>query len=171
METNIDDFFVPEGDDHPALIAARVMRYPEHQHLIDNEIDIEWLMRRPELVKGGKVVLGTVHEPNVQGSLRDVFKWMLEKTLGRLPRFLIVLDWEFWSQADDATKEILVFHELAHISQRHDKYGAPRFDKDGQPVYGLTEHDVNEFTSVVARYGAWNEDIQNFLEAARRHGE
>lgn len=158
---------LPDPGNHPAIIAERVMRTPEHRHLVDNEIEIDWLMRTGEKIKGGRQVLGSVHEPTCQGEFRDLFQWMLESLLGRLPRFLVILDEAYWLQASPRAREILVFHELAHIQHKLDRYGAPRFDKDGLPVYGLNGHDVEEFTSVVARYGAHNNELATFIDAAR----
>lgn len=158
---------LPDPGDHPATIAARVMQMPEHVHLVENEIDIDWIMRVDEKVKHGRLVLGSVHEPTVQGEFRDMFEWLLKRLLGRLPKFLIVLDDAYWRQATPLQREILVFHELAHIRQKLDRYGSPRFDKDGLPVYGIHGHDVEEFTSVVARYGTWNDELRAFVAAAR----
>lgn len=171
--TDPEDFApyrLPDPENHPEVIAARVLRMPEHRHLVDNEIDLGWLMRTGEKVKGGRQVLGSVHEPTCQGEFRDLFQWMLQGLLGRLPRFLVVLDEQYWAQATDLQREILVFHELSHIRQKVDRYGAPRFDKDGRPVYGLHGHDVEEFTQVVARYGAWHDDIRAFVAAANEAG-
>lgn len=162
-------YSLPDPDGHPGEIAARVMRMPEHQHLRDNEIDIDWLMRNDEKIKQGRAILGTVYEPTVQGELKDLFEFMLERLLGRVPKFLVILDTQYWRKATDLQREILVFHELSHIRQKLDRYGAPRFDKDGVPVYGLQGHDVEEFTQVVARYGAWNDEIREFVAAAQRH--
>jgi hypothetical protein len=158
---------LPDAATHPAIIAERVMRMPEHQHLVDNEIEIDWLMRTGEKIKGGRRVLGSVHEPACQGEFKDLFQWMLERLLGRLPRFLVILDLEFWEASTAEAREILIFHELCHIKQKLDRYGAPRFDKDGLPVYGLKNHDVEEFTSVVARYGAHTPELAQFVDAAR----
>lgn len=167
---DVAPYKLPDPQHHPAVIAERVMRMPEHQHLNDNEIEIDWLMRTFEKTKGGRTVLGSVHEPTCQGEMAPLFEWMLERLLGDLPRFLVILDEEYWELADDRAREILVFHELCHIRQKLDKYGAPRFDKDGLPVYGLHGHDVEEFTSVVARYGAHNPDLEQFIKAANAAG-
>ena len=158
---------LPDAATHPAIIAERVMRMPEHQHLVDNEIEIDWLMRTGEKIKGGRRVLGSVHEPACQGEFKDLFQWMLERLLGRLPRFLVVLDLAYWEASTAEARQILIFHELCHIKQKLDRYGAPRLDKDGLPVYGLVGHDVEEFTSVVARYGAHTPELAQFVDAAR----
>lgn len=157
---------LPDSDTHPAIIAARLMELAEHSHLVDNDIEIDWLMRTDAKVKQGRLVLGTVYMPTVQGELRDMFEWMLSSLLGRLPQFLIVLDMENWQQASARSREILVFHELCHIKQKLDRFGAPRFDKDGRPAYGLNAHSVEEFTEVVARYGAYTDELVAFIDAA-----
>lgn len=162
----IEAYCLPDEDTHPAIIAERVLQMPEHAHLRDGEACIDWLMRTGEKRKGGRTVLGTAYMPTVQGELRDMFEWMLQRLLGRMPDFLIVLDRDFWRQASPAVREILVFHELSHCVHAEDKYGAPRFTREGLPIWGLKGHDVEEFTATVARYGAWNEDIRAFVAAA-----
>ena len=167
---DIAPYSLPDPDNHPATIAARVMRMPEHLHLVDNDIEVDYVMRNTEKVRGGRIVLGSVHEPTCQGEMAPLFEWMLERLLGKLPRFLVILDAEYWEQADARAREILIFHELCHIRQKLDRYGSPRFDKDGLPVYGLHGHDVEEFTAVVGRYGAHNPDIDRFIKAATAAG-
>lgn len=169
MQDEIAPYSLPTADNHPATIAERVMRMPEHQHLVDNEIDVDWLMRNFEKVKGGRIVLGSVHEPTCNGELAPMFEWMVERLFGRLPRFLVILDAEYWAAATDLQREILIFHELCHIQQKLDKFGAPRFDKDGLPVYGLKSHDVEEFSATVYRYGAYSEEIKTFVDACNNH--
>ena len=158
-------YTLPDADTHPAIIAERVLQMPEHSHLVEGEATIDWLMRTDEKRKGGKLVLGSAHMPTVQGDLRDMFEWMLGNLFGRMPDFLIILDREFWRQAPPSVREILVFHELSHCVHAKDRYGAPRFTRDGLPIWGMAAHDVEEFTATVARYGAWNQDIRLFVEA------
>lgn len=163
-------FIVPEGADHPAIIAERVLDLPEHSHLREGEAEIEWLFRTYPKVSAGRQVLGTCYLPAVQGQLKEFFLWMLERQFGRIPHFLIVIDKAYWDEASPRAREILVYHELCHAVQAVDKFDAPRFDKDGRPVWALRGHDVEEFTSVVQRYGAWNADIQHFVTAANTSG-
>jgi hypothetical protein len=163
-------FVVPEGDDHPAIIADRLLDLPEHSHLREGEAEIEWLLRTNPKVQGGRQILGTCYLPSVQGQLKDFFMWMVERQFGRIPHFLIVLDKGYWDQSGPRAREILVYHELCHAKQAVDQYDAPKFDKDGRAVWALRGHDVEEFTSVVERYGAWNADIQHFVSAANTSG-
>lgn len=165
---DFDLFRLPEPDDGLEPIVDRVLGMYEHAHLVENEIDLAFLFRCEEKMMGGRQILGTVYEPKVQGGLKDVFEWMIRRLLGRLPRFLVVLDEAYWAECGERNREILVFHELTHCQQKNDRYGAPRFDLDGRPVYGLMAHDVEEFTSVVRRYGVWNDGLREFIEAARQ---
>lgn len=174
MKADEDDiaasYRLPDEAWHPAILAARVLLMPEHVHLTEGDATIDWLMRVEPKRKGGRWVLGTACQPKVNGELSPMFDWLVTRLFGRMPDFLIVLDLGYWMDATPEQREILVFHELAHCVQKEDAFGAPKFDKDGHPVWGLKGHDVEEFTSVVARYGAWNEDIRRFVAAAAEHG-
>lgn len=166
MDEEFDLFRLPGPEDGLDPVVNRVLGMAEHRHLVEHEVDLAFLFRCEEKIVGGKQVLGTVYEPTVQGALRDVFEWMIKRILGRLPRFLVVLDAGYWAECGAQRREILVFHELSHVKQKVDKYGTPRFDSDGNPVFGLRAHDIEEFTDVVARYGQWNDDIRAFVRAA-----
>lgn len=171
--TDPDDlppFTLPPGHRHPASIAASLMRTAEHRHLAENEISIGYLMRSVGKEKGGKLELGSVHDVKhmAQGAFKELFAQLLEGMLGELPQFVMVLDAGFWATASDRDAEALVWHELCHVKQATDRYGAPRFDMDGRPVYKLREHDVAAFNSEVARYGTWSPDLRDFVAAAQR---
>lgn len=162
----VEPFVVPEGDLHPALIAEPLLLLHEHQHLKDGEARIDWLLRTDAKIKGGRQVLGTAHMPSVQGELKDCFEWMLINLLGRMPDFLIILDRAYWLDSPPIAREILVYHELKHCTQKVDGFGTPRFHRDGTPMWGLIGHDVEEFSATVRRYGAYSDEIQKFIEAA-----
>lgn len=162
-------FIVPESNpDHPAVIAERLMQLPEHSHLQD--ASIEWLFCTTPKIKMGRRTLGTCYMPTVTGGLRDFFVWMVERLFGHFPDFLIVIDHDYWQSVGPFLREVLVYHEMCHAVQAVDKYDAPKFDRDGLPVWALKAHDVEEFSSVVRKYGAWNEGIQEFLDAAKEGG-
>jgi hypothetical protein len=167
----------------PAAIYLRMLDLPEHIHIREAEARVEFLMRTHAEVKGGRVVLGTVCKPDVTGRLRDVFTWLLEEMFGpgdgagsddpdaaRPIDFLVVLDAEYWLDATDRQREILVYHELCHIQPSFDKYGAQRFSRDtGLPVLTLAGHDVEEFSAVVTRYGAHTDELRQFIAAAQEY--
>lgn len=169
--TDADDlppFSLPPDD--VAEVAAVVLAMPEHEHLVDNDVSIGWLMRNDPKHKGNKVELGSVHEVKsmFQGGFKDLGLQLLAGMLGELPAYLVVLNAPWWDSATPVQREALVFHELAHIQQAIDRYGSLKFDRDGLPVFKCVEHDIGEFNSVVARYGAWAPDITAFVAAAQR---
>lgn len=164
-----DPYALPGNDAHPATIAARVMLHAEHMHLAENEVTFGWLMRADPKIRAGKVTLGSVHDTKTmaQGAFKDLFTMMLERLLGFVPQYVVVLDANFWSEASDTQREALVWHELAHVRHGVDQYGAPRYDRDGKPVYELVSHDIEAFRSEVARYGAWTPAIEEFISTTR----
>lgn len=160
-------FFRPGPELEP--IVARVLRMPEHRHLVEGDARIHWLMRSEAKVKGGRQVLGSCHRPQVTGELRSLFDWMLERLLGETPDYLVILDAQYWAEASPLEREILVYHELCHAVQAEDANGAPRFNQQtGEPVWALRGHDLEEFNAVVARYGTHAADVAAFIEAARQ---
>ena len=161
---------IPEdATDSPQAIAARLIdQYSEFTHLKDGQATFGFLLRLDEEYRNGRQVLGMASLPQVQGRLKSVFTWMLGQTMaGGLPDFLIILDDTWWQQADAQQREILVFHELNHCVHKQDRDGVPRYDSEGGPVWGIAEHDVEEFTATVARYGAYSQEIRAFIEAAQ----
>lgn len=166
-----EPYSLPEsGDDQPKAIYQRLVdTMPEFEDQKTHEPSVEFLMRNFDLVEGGRVVLGAVHLPKVQGKLKGVFEWMIERTFGYMPTFLIVLDTHYWQSVGPREREILIFHEACHMGLKRDKYGEVQEDEDGRPRWGLVGHDVEEFTAVVARYGAWNGELEGFILAAQNH--
>lgn len=162
-------FTVPgDGPLNPQRFYDICVEYPEHAHLKAGEPTVRFLMRGFDKTEAGRQILGSVHLPVVQGKLKELFDWMLEEKLGLIPDFLIILDADYWEAVTDREREILMFHEMSHCVQAVDKWGDPRFHRDtGEPVWALAGHDVEEFTSVVRRYGAWNAELEEFIGAAR----
>lgn len=160
-------YVIPEGDAHPAILFQELIELDEHRHFLDEEIPVEFLLRVAPKIKAGRQVLGTCMLPTVQGQLKDLFEQLLAQWFGRMPMFLIVLDQEFWMEADDVTRRALLEHEMCHVKQERNKDGDPKFDRDGNPVFGLVGHDLEEFNYIVRKYGAWKADIAEFLDAAK----
>lgn len=59
--------------------------------------------------------------------------------------YLIQMSGELWDSLDDNLQYILTLHELLHI---HVDY-----DKEGEPVYKLRDHDVKDFSCIINEYG------------------
>lgn len=165
----------PDDKDHPAKIASELLKLPEFADLVDGEAKIDWLLKRDTKVRGGRQILGTAHMPKVQGDLNPCFVWMLELVFKRQPDFLIILDGSYWFNPSQQPteiprlREILVYHELSHCIHKKDGFGDKRYDHDEKPVWGLKGHDVEEFIAVVQRYGAWTEEIRQFVDVVNAH--
>lgn len=170
--TNDDDtgpaYAVPDTQAHPSDIAARVLRMPEHLPLHEHDVQFGWLMRGVPKEKGGKTELGSVHDVKTmfQGAFKDFGLQLLEGMLGYLPQYVVVINGPWWEQASAMEREALVFHELSHVKQAVDKFGALRFNRDGNPVFRIVGHDIEAFGVEVQRYGAWHDDIAKFLATA-----
>ncbi len=71
---------------------------------------------------------------------------------------LIINRW-VWDMLDDAGKDALLDHELSHVI-----VGA-------QGGYTLDDHDVQEFSTVARRHGAWSEGLKQLEKALCEHGQ
>ena len=167
-----DLYFSPGDDEHdPAPIAGRLVREIDvFQHLREGEASILFLMRRLEKVKAGRMILGEMCLPRFSGTLGPVGTWMLARLCDGVPDYIMVLDAQWWVQAPPIQREALVFHELEHAVHKQDKEGELMFTPEGAAVWDIRAHDVEEFDSVVRRYGAWKPDIQSFIGALRDGG-
>jgi hypothetical protein len=69
--------------------------------------------------------------------------------------FVIEIVKHVWGQLDEKSKLALVDHELCHCW----------VDDEGN--LKITPHDLEEFNSIVRRYGLWRDDVVAFLDAAQ----
>lgn len=172
--TDTDDFEpafeLPTGrGGHPADIAARLLQLPEHFPLHEHEVRFGWLMRTTPKEKGGRTELGSVHDVKTmfQGGFKDLGLQLVETMLGYLPQYLVIIDAQWWQHASDHEKSALIYHELSHVKQAVDKFGALKYDRDGYPVWRIVGHDVEAFNAEVRRYGTWAPDLQQFSDTLR----
>ncbi|MND23316.1 hypothetical protein D3C80_137180 [compost metagenome] len=143
---------------------------PEHAHLMDANIGVLWASTG--FAKQGRVVLGQAEQLMFRagGWQKARQEQQMREWFGEEPDFLITLAADYCAQCSDAEFCALVEHELYHIAQATDEYGAPKFTQDGLPKLYLRGHDVEEFVGVVKRYGA-SEGVQQLIEAASRPPE
>ncbi len=142
----------------------------DHAHLIDADVVVMWASSSFE--KQGRFVLGQAEQVAFRAGgwqkarmEQQMFDWF-----GRVPEFIITLAADYCSQCSDAEFCALVEHELYHIAQATDQYGAPKFTQEGAPKLKLRGHDVEEFVGVVRRYGA-SEEVQAMVDAANSPAE
>lgn len=85
--------------------------------------------------------------------------------------FVILIHRPFWyrEEVNDHQRRALLDHELSHAAVSYDeRSGEPVYDERGRKVYRTRKHDLEEFTSIVDRYGCYKSDIQSFYAALRR---
>lgn len=72
--------------------------------------------------------------------------------------FVLEIALDLWNQADANSRTALVDHLLERLTGDEDENDA------GAPMkWKLRCPDVEEFTSILKRYGAWNDDLKSFV--------
>lgn len=161
---------VQEWIKHQIIDEAGSLFNPDHGHLADADLRFMWASSAFE--KKGRHVLGQAEEVAMRagGWQKARMEQQMHEWFGEVPKFIITLAADYCSQCSDAEFCALVEHELYHIAQATDDFGAPKFNKEGQPVLKLCGHDVEEFVGVVRRYGA-SVEVQELVDAANRPAE
>lgn len=130
---------------------------PGHRHLADAVIGFLWtnvensrhqrrIVGQAELVQNLKASSGKWVRARAE---QQMLEWFED-----LPDFVITLDALYADTADDTAFCALIDHELCHCAQELDDFGQPKFDKvTGLPKFAMRGHDVEEFVSVVGRFG------------------
>lgn len=142
----------------------------DHAHLIEADIKIMWASSVFE--KQGRTVLGQAEQVAMRagGWQKARMEQQMHEWFGEVPKFIITLAADYCAQCTDLEFCALVEHELYHIGQAKDEFGAPKFNKEGQPVLAMRGHDVEEFVGVVRRYGA-SVEVQEMIDAAKNKPE
>ncbi|MBR8123240.1 hypothetical protein KDW39_08770 [Burkholderia multivorans] len=158
---------------HTFLREGAPLHNEDHAHLI--YADVAYLWAAVENVRQMRRVVGQCEEVTIRagGWQRARQEQQLCEWFGRVPAFLITLDAYYARECSDLEWCALVEHELYHIGQRTDGFGAPAFSKDGMPKLGIRGHDVEEFVGIVRRYGVGGGagDTAKLVDVARRAPE
>lgn len=143
---------------------------PDHYHLIDAEVRFMWASSAFD--KQGRTVLGQAEEVAMRagGWQKARMQQQMHEWFGEVPKYIITLAGDYCASCSDLDFCALVEHELYHIAQARDMFGAPKFNREGQPVLSMRGHDVEEFVGVVRRYGA-RKDVQDLVDAANQPAE
>ncbi len=142
----------------------------DHAHLLDADIRVMWASSSFE--KQGRTVLGQAEQVAFRagGWQKARMEQQMRDWFGEVPAFIITLAADYCAQCSDADFCALVEHELYHIAQATDQYGAPKFTQEGLPKLEMRGHDVEEFVGVVRRYGA-SPAVQELVDAANNPAE
>lgn len=145
----------------------------DHAHL--RRASIGFLWTNVPNSRQGRAIVGTAERGQPQGAMG---KWAKARAVaqvrgwfGEVPDFIITIDALYAAECGDAEFCALVEHELYHCAQERDVFGAPRFTRDGLPVWTMRGHDVEEFVGVVRRYGADASGARALVDAANRGPE
>jgi len=98
--------------------------------------------------KNGKPVYGKVRK--FSGAL----EFLLEKD------FMIEVAGDVWNNLTVSQRVAVVDHLLERC------YGEE--GEDGSMKWSVRDPEINEFSTILHRHGAWNEDLDNFLSVARQ---
>lgn len=147
-----------------------VLHNTEHLHL--QHADIRFMWASTAFTKRGRTVLGQAEVVTMRagGWQKARMQQQMHEWFGYVPRFIITLAADYCCECSDLDFCALVEHELYHIAQERDEFGAPKFNSEGRPVMTMRGHDVEEFVGVVRRYGA-SVDVQQLVEAASQPAE
>lgn len=145
---------------------------PEHAHLEMATIGALWT--NVPNSRHGRMIAGQAElgKPNALGkwakarAAQQVAAWF-----GCIPDFIVTLDAGYWLNASELEACALLDHELYHMAQAVDADGEPKFLKDGGPLYAIKSHDVEEFVSIVRRYGAFNPKVAAMVKAGTQQPE
>jgi len=145
----------------------------EHDHLNQASIGFVWTIL-PN-ARAGQRIVGQceIMPPAAMGKwAKGRAEQQVEEWFGAIPHFLITVDANYALQCDDTEFCSLVEHELLHAGQEIGPFG-PKFRKDGSPKFAIRGHDVEEFVSIVRRYGvgAAAGATRALVEAASRRPE
>jgi hypothetical protein len=123
-----------------------------HPHL--STIRIDYVFASEPLKEKGKVVWGRAKK------IGGLNAWLASETKFReaaTPEefFVIEICKQTWQQLDEKSRRALTDHELSHL------------DVDMETgKLSLLPHDLEEFNSIVRRYGLWRADVEFFIRAA-----
>lgn len=117
-----------------------------HPHLATARI--AYLFVDKGSMKAGKPVLGKARK--VSGAL----EFLLERD------FIIEVALDFWNDLGDGQRQALVDHLLERCFGEEE-------EESGEMSWSVREPDVQEFSSILRRHGAWNESLAGFVSVAK----
>lgn len=98
--------------------------------------------------KGGKELLGKAQK------VGGIWEYYAEKD------FVITVPLDKWAQLEDAQRTALVDSLLERCTGEED-------EKTGEIKWLVREPDVQEFSNILERHGAWHSDLERFVVVAK----
>ena len=171
----LGDQFVPAPEIVDWALATFInegaaLENPEHAHLQNAHFGALWTNVANS--KNGRSIVGQCElgDPMAMGKwAKAKARIQVEQWFGRIPDFILTFDAPYAAQCSDIEWCALVEHELLHAAQERDQFGAPKFSAStGRPIFGIRGHDVQEFVSIVRRYGADAARVRELVDAANQ---
>jgi hypothetical protein len=133
-----------------------------HAHLRSWAEEIRYVFRNEAQVSKGRTVWGKAHKiaglpcylaTNAPGDL-NAFD---DVPPPPADMFVMEIAADIWAKLTPKQQEALVDHELMHFTIE--------MDDNAGLVRGIRGHDVEEFSAIAERHGAWKPDLAEFAEA------
>lgn len=119
-----------------------------HKHL---ERAVIAVLGKPKAGKRmGRRVIATVHKPTAMMNAMLADEW------GEL-HYIIVVGMDAWGELDQKAKRRVIDEALCHFT-----------GMDEKDRWQIVDYDVKVFHSHFKRWGAYNADVEMFVEAARQ---
>ena len=127
---------------------------PEFGHLA--ALRLGCFRSQAALVAKGKAVAAVLMDPEHIGApapMRVVWRFLLARECEWLtPDYVLLVDVALFDGSAPSSQERALYHELCHLQHRETLDGMPMFDDDGRPALRLRAHDVELFSTEIARY-------------------
>jgi hypothetical protein len=118
-----------------------------HPELADARISYVFVDKASN--KGGRALYGKVKK------FSGYFEWVLELD------FVVEVAADLWHELSEPQMTALVDHLLEHITGEED-------EKTGVMNWSTREPDVQEFSSILDRHGAWHQSLAGFCSIAQK---
>jgi len=134
-----------EAEDVAKIAAGLIPNY--HPELADARISYVFVDKASN--KGGRPLYGKVKK------FSGYFEWALERD------FVIEVAADLWQELSESQRTALVDHLLEHLTGEED-------EKTGTMNWSTREPDVQEFSSILSRHGAWHQGLAGFVSIAQK---
>lgn len=125
------------NEEYSVIAADLIKNEPLLNDIKESEVTILYLSSDYEKKSKGKVVCGECEK------IPDKYKWSIPAD------FTITIYEPNVVTFTDEQMRILIFHELLHVGIK--------FTDDGQESYFIRPHDIEDFRTIIERYGLdWN---------------
>ena len=126
-----------------------IARY--HPHLAD--CNFAYLFRNKRQARGGKEIFASAEKCTAKTQALVAYAQPDANKFN----FCIVVSYEVWRELSEKQRSALIDHELSHCYVDE--------TDEGELVYSIRKHDIEEFTNVARRWGAYSSDLTLFKSA------